>query len=159
MTAAAFPPLLRARAFLRRLPCKPLLVLTVLCLTLKEQYPFSHFPMYSSFTNRTYYVYLADGADQPLPTVTTVGVSTPTLKKIYDREVRRALRDWQVRRQELTAEQKQQIGGPILERLRSSATAQQVGEAFPEVLRLYQVDIELTGGEFQKRRTLIAEVR
>lgn len=134
-----------------------MLVLTFACLVVKEQYPFSNFPMYASFTNRTYYVYLADGADQPLPSVPSVGMTTPTLKKVYDGEVRRTLRRLSIRRQDLTPEQKQAIGAPILRRLRNSpppGTAQ-----LPEVLRLYQVDIQLRDGRFEKRRTLIAEER
>ena len=143
--------------FVRRLSFKPMLVLTFACLVLKEQYPFSNFPMYASFTDRTYYVYLADGADQPLPSVPVVGMSTPTLKKVYDGEVRRTLRRLRIRRQDLTAEQKQAIGAPILTRLRNSSPR---GTAsLPEVLRLYQVDIQLRDGHFEKRRTLIAEER
>ena len=146
-----------AAGWIQRSKTLPLLLLTTACLVIGEQYPFSNFPMYSSFTDRTYYVYLADGADQPVPSVPLVGMSTPTLKKVYDGEVRRALRRLKVRRQNLTAEQKQAIGAPILSRLRSSAPAGD--ERLPEVLRLYQVDIELHDGRFEKRRTLIAEER
>lgn len=146
-----------AAHWIARSGIQPLLLLTAACLLIGEQYPFSNFPMYSSFTDRTYYVYLADGADQPQPSVPLVGMSTPTLKKVYDGEVRRALRQLKVRRQDLTVEQKQAIGAPILSRLRNSAPT---GPAvLPEVLRLYQVDIELRDGRFEKRQTLIAEER
>jgi len=155
---AALPPLPRVAASLRQLPCKPLLVLTFLCLALKEQYPFSNFPMYSTFENKTYYVHLADGADQPVPTAEALGLATSTLKKIYDGEVRRELRRLQVRREHLTAEQKQAIGGPVLARLKK-ASAAQGAVGIPEVLRLYQVDIALAGGRFEKRRSFIAELR
>lgn len=146
-----------ATQFVVRTECQLLVGLTVACLIVGEQYPFSNFPMYASFTDRTYYVYLADGADQPLPSVPLAGMSTPTLKKVYDGEVRRTLRRLNVRRHDLTAEQKQAIGAPILSRLRNSAPAPD--EGLPEVLRLYQVDIKLRDGRFEKRRTLIAEER
>ena len=151
--------LITAVRSLARARCGLLIGLTVACLVIKEQYPFSNFPMYSSFTNRTYYVHLADGNDQPLPSIPTIGMSTPTLKKVYDGEVRRQTRQLQIRRQQLTPEQKQAIGGPILERLKNTANAHAPGQPIPDVLRLYQVDIELTDGRFEKRRTLIAELR
>ncbi len=43
-----------------------LLTFTVLCLIIGEQYPFSSFPMYSSFSHDTYYIYLADQFDRPI---------------------------------------------------------------------------------------------
>lgn len=73
-----------ALAWLRRSRCKCLLVMTLLCLGLRENYPFSHFPMYSSFSTRTYYLYLVDAAGQPLRTG-EFGLSTSGLKKIFDR--------------------------------------------------------------------------
>ncbi len=63
-------------------------LLTLICLVVEEQYPFSNFPMYSSFGDRTYYIYLADGAGQPLATKPTAGMTTPTLKKVFDGELR-----------------------------------------------------------------------
>ena len=36
-----------------------MVVLTAFSLILKENYPFSHLPMYSSFSNYTYYVYIS----------------------------------------------------------------------------------------------------
>ncbi|MEP6955701.1 MAG: hypothetical protein ABI883_02660 [Chthoniobacterales bacterium] len=152
------PPLpLRLRTFLRWLPCKPLLCLTCACLLLEEQYPFSNFPMYSSFHNETYYVYLANGADEPLPTLTLFGKTTPTLKKIYDGEMRLHMRRLHRRRKELTTEEKRTIGSLVLRRLKASAAP--LGSTFPDVLRLYDVQIELVGGQVERRRNLVAELR
>lgn len=65
--------------------------LTVLCLVLQENYPFSNFPMYSSFAKNSYYVYLADGNGQPLAT-TRFGLTTPGMKKIYESRRRAAIK-------------------------------------------------------------------
>lgn len=73
-----------ARIWLRRTRCKWLLVITVLCLALRENYPFSNFPMYSSFSHRTYYVYLTDARGDPIKT-RQFGLSSSALKKIFDR--------------------------------------------------------------------------
>ncbi|HEY2712446.1 MAG TPA: hypothetical protein VGI60_08025 [Chthoniobacterales bacterium] len=79
--------------WLRTTRCKWLLLVTVLCLVLRENYPFSHFPMYSSFSNETYFLYLTDAAGQPIAT-TRLGLSSSTLKKIFDRQRRSNLRKY-----------------------------------------------------------------
>jgi hypothetical protein len=72
-----------ARAWLRRTRCKWLLVMTLLCLALRENYPFSNFPMYSSFDNRTYFIYLTDAQGKGIKT-RQFGLSSSGLKKIFD---------------------------------------------------------------------------
>ncbi len=79
--------------WLRSTRCKWLLLVTVLCLVLRENYPFSHFPMYSSFSNETYFLYLTDAAGQPIAT-SRFGLSSSTLKKIFDRQRRSNLKNY-----------------------------------------------------------------
>ncbi|MEO5718034.1 MAG: hypothetical protein ABIR29_05620 [Chthoniobacterales bacterium] len=74
----------------RRTRCKWLLIMTGLCLLLRENYPFSNFPMYSSFSHRTYYLYLTDARDTPLQT-RKFGLSSSAMKKIFDRYRRQEL--------------------------------------------------------------------
>jgi hypothetical protein len=57
--------------------------MTLLCLVLRESYPFSNFPMYSSFSSQTYYLYLTDAKGQALMT-RKFGFSSSGLKKIFD---------------------------------------------------------------------------
>lgn len=78
------------RAWLQRTRCKWLLVMTLLCLVLRENYPFSNFPMYSSFNNRTYYLHLTDAQGKAIKT-RLFGLSSSGLKKIFDRYRRREL--------------------------------------------------------------------
>ena len=35
-------------------------------LVIKENYPFSHFPMYSRNSEKTYVIYITDGKDRPI---------------------------------------------------------------------------------------------
>ncbi|MDQ3119972.1 MAG: hypothetical protein M3Q89_10465 [Verrucomicrobiota bacterium] len=150
---------LRVLDFLRRIPGRPLLLITAVCLLLREEFPFSHFPMYSSFGRSTYYVYLTNGADQPLPTVTTLGVSTPTLKKIYESEVRREMeRIPRASRKSLSLEQRRPAGERVLQRLLNSPRVQQSGNVLSAGLRLYEMRITLERREFQRRKELIAEL-
>ncbi len=86
-----FGPLLTsARGWWQRTRCQWLLIMALLCLGLRENYPFSHFPMYSSFAHRTYLIYLSDRQGEPVRTK-EFGLSSSTLKKIFDRGRRREL--------------------------------------------------------------------
>jgi hypothetical protein len=59
----------------------------VLGLTIKENFPFSHWPMYSNFTRQADYVYVVDGNGQPLAT-RSFAESAPRLRKQFERERR-----------------------------------------------------------------------
>lgn len=47
-------------------------------------YPFSKFPMYSSFPDHTNLFYLTDGNDQVLPTLDIVGIDGPRFKQVIE---------------------------------------------------------------------------
>lgn len=68
---------------LRAFPLKTLVAVMGLCFILLEEFPFSHFPMYSSFSNYTYYVYVADAKGDPIALESITSVRTSKLKKIY----------------------------------------------------------------------------
>ena len=81
-------------SWLQATRCKWLLVVVLFCLVLQENYPFSHFPMYSSFANYTYLIYLADAQGRPIATP-RFGLSSSALKKIFDRYRRVALKKFE----------------------------------------------------------------
>jgi hypothetical protein len=70
-------------AWIRHTGCRCLLVMVLLCLVLRENYPFSNFPMYSSSGRHAYYLYLTDEDGRALKT-RQFGLSNSTLKKIFD---------------------------------------------------------------------------
>ncbi len=134
-----------------------MLTLTAACLVIGEQFPFSDFPMYSSFRRTTYYVYLADEAARPLPTIDTVGMMTPMLMKLYDTELRREITRLKSSRLSMSTEQKRPVGERTLKRLK--ATRERNGGAPVGPLRLYEVNISIVESQLNKRTDLIAEVR
>src|SRR5690242_2670978 len=77
-----------ALALVRRYRC--LVVMVLLGLILRENYPFSSFPMYSTFSHRTYFIYLSDSGGAPRRT-RDLGVPASGLKKIFDRYRREEL--------------------------------------------------------------------
>ena len=142
----------------RHCRCAPLLLLTVACLGIGEQFPFSNFPMYSSFGRDTYYVYLADGTGQPLPTIAAAGITTPILKKMYDAELQRELKRLRTQRRRLRVEQKAPVGARVLEALVKSAPSLTAVPQRPPGVRLYEVNISVEQGQFNRRTELIAEM-
>ena len=66
--------------------CKhPASILVWFCLfslVVKEQYPFSHYPMYSGWSNRTHYFYIED-ENGPIKSKLVFRVSVPRTKKLY----------------------------------------------------------------------------
>ena len=77
-------------AWIRQTRYQCLLVMVLLCLVLRENYPFSNFPMYSSSARHTYFLYLTDADGRSLKT-RQFGLSNSTLKKIFDRYRRKEL--------------------------------------------------------------------
>jgi len=73
----------------RRFGC--LVVMTLLCLWLRENYPFSNFPMFSSFNGHAYLVYLTDAQGTAVSS-TRFGLQTSALKKIFDTRLRAELK-------------------------------------------------------------------
>ncbi len=67
-----------------------LLGMILLGLILRENYPFSNFPMYSSFSRRTYFIYLANADGEAIRT-RDLKLSNSGLKKIFDRYRREEL--------------------------------------------------------------------
>ena len=159
MAAKIIQLLRQLGAVIVRMQIGPLLAFTVACLAIGEQFPFSDFPMYSSFQRDTYYVYLADESGQPLPTLSTLGMTTPILKKHYDREVQREVRRLRTRRRLMSAQQKAPAGERILRALKPLAERHGTSDAARRrTLRLYEVNIYADGGAFSRRTDLIAEL-
>lgn len=71
----------------RRFPIKAMVLISALCLALQEEYPFSHFPMYSSFSDYSYYVYVTDRSGEPIALEKLMSIRTSKLKKFYQSQL------------------------------------------------------------------------
>jgi hypothetical protein len=63
----------------------------VLGLLIKENFPFSHWPMYSNFSPSTAYVYVVNGAGAPLA-ISTFFETAPRLRRQFEREWKTGLK-------------------------------------------------------------------
>ena len=124
-------------------------------------FPFSNFPMYGDFPDRTHYVYLADGTGAPLPLHDLFGYRTTFLKRIYSSKVRRQVEkmeqagekpEWHL----LTAEQLRPMGDETLRWLVSNKRKKAPS---PAELQLIHVDVELRDGKLVKHSMVVGKFR
>ena len=124
-----------------------------------EWYPFSNFPMYSSFEDFTYYVFVTDLHDKPIALSAVFGASTSNVKKAYDRKLTNSKKasGSKLRRTDLPLEIRSVAAREVLTLLAANAAKQ------PEVralggLRLHQVDIGFSDGAMTKKTAAVGEI-
>lgn len=127
--------------------------LTLGNLLLKENFPFSHYPMYARHHPTNHYFFLTDEREEPIP-VREFRVGAGTLRKIFNAETRR-MRGKGRTIGDLTTEQLAGAGRRTLELLvgASSRTASR-----HRVVRLHHVDLRYDGGAIRSKTTMIAEL-
>ena len=126
------------------------ILITLLCLVLKENFPFTHYPMYSNFEDQTYYVWLGDAEGNPIPVQTTTGLRLGRIKKVYNtglleaREIAGAEFGKKPRKRDLTPDQRRAPADTTLLWIYESSSdrAKAILRAAAP-LGLYQVDITI----------------
>ena len=133
-------------------PLTTLALFVAVSLVLKENYPFSHFPMYSSPTAPRAYYMVTDSGGQPLPISTLTGVTPPKIGKMH----------WRKSRERESAARKagaRQVGGDdeigreICAMLREQAARR--GQVLPQGIQLFRVEIQYHDGKITERRELL----
>ena len=117
------------------------------CWVFKDNYPFSHFPMYDQFPDHTYYVFVSDGRDRPIPLQTVAGTRTARFKKPYDKEIRDISLRLSKRKRELTVEERKPAAERALRRLYESSpehVQRKLQSLAP--LKMYHADIFMIDG-------------
>ena len=84
MDATCCQPL---RRFWARLPFPAMLVLVLALFFIREQFPFSNFPMYSNISEEADVTFVTDQNDTPLPMKALFKISSGTSKKMYKKEL------------------------------------------------------------------------
>lgn len=139
----------------------PFWLVTALCLHFKENYPFSDFPMYSTFTDHTFYVYVADGDGNPIPVQDITYVRVSKLKRIYDTGLKAARDAADKRKRDLTVEERAPSALETLEWLYASTrpAAQEILRRDYGTIQLYHVDVTVEAGEtVESVPALVAEL-
>lgn len=156
LLAIAFALLFFDRGF----PVKVCVGLVIISFAARENYPFSHYPMYDRFTDHTFYVYIADGEGDPLPIQTLTGTRTSRIKKPYDKALDVVRKEQDKRKRELTPAECRAAGEAALLKLYEDATEsgrEKLTARSP--IRLYHVNVFARDGKIDKQPpALIAEL-
>lgn len=125
-----------------------LIALPVFCalsLWLRENYPFSHFPMYGNPTPVSQYYHLADGDGKPLPIATLTGKTAPKLGKMLRTYRDERLKAIKPKVKELPKEDWAAICQKVLDYLRQQAAVKHL--TLPAKMKIMSTEIRYQGGQ------------
>jgi hypothetical protein len=132
-------------------PLTTLVIFVAGSLFLKETYPFSHFPMFSSPTAPRAYYMVTDSAGQPLPIAKLTGVTPPKIGKMHWRKSRQAEREAEAAGE--NAGRNDEVGREICTMLRDQAARR--GQALPPGIQLFRVEIQYNDGKLKETKELL----
>lgn len=141
---------------LRRHAIFPVFVYIVLSMILKENYPFSHFPMYSNpSTKPLSYFYLADGEGDPVRLLYHTGLTPSRLTKRLGNEKTKYEKKGGLSEEEIVAK----AGIDVLTFIRKLNAKRIKSRPLPEKIQLVQMRISLDGSDegFSEERIYVAE--
>lgn len=142
-------------SFVKISPLTTLAIYTILSLVIKENYPFSNYPMYSNPSPERPYYTIADGDGKPLPIQTKTGITCPKIGKIYRKKAEELGEKLDVNAKELKPEQVQAIGMEIFTQLRTEAA--KLKQPMPERLQLVRTYISYKDGKVIETPNVIAQ--
>ena len=128
-----------AVAVWRGVPCWEVVGVVLLLFVVGEWYPFSNFPMYSKLGEEVELIYLTDEGDRPLPMDEVVRTGSGTVKKMYERELKRVGGEGGVA-------ERARAGGAVLETLMGRLRRRVLPTGVVGV-RLYRREVALVEGK------------
>ncbi len=97
-----------------RIPFPAMTLLVLALYLIREEFPFSNFPMYSNISEEADVVFVTDQNDNPLPMKALFKTSSATSKKMYKKELAELANPHGRDSDHATAEERRQAGGEIL---------------------------------------------
>jgi hypothetical protein len=137
----------------------PMFVAIAVCHAVGEFYPFSSFPMYSKFDDRTYLAFLRSADGEDLPTKPTVKMVSSQLKKRYGDELDELKDKYEGSHFDWTAEQKREAGEKTLKYLKEIYAPKAFARGKLDGLRLIDVRITIENGKLVKREEEVAQLK
>jgi hypothetical protein len=150
---------------LRRHPIFPLLLLLPITQMVRDQYPFSHYPMYSNPSPAPLsFVYLADAEGKPLPVLWHTGVTSSQVAKKFGRENGR-LKELEIklakkekRSPRLEPEVRPEAANEVLQFLRQQSQGRAKDRQLNGVISLMFITISAHGDRFDETHQLISKL-
>jgi hypothetical protein len=137
-------------------PLTALVIFVILCLIVKENFPFSNFPMYARPGAERGYFVVTDGDGQPIPVGNLTGVTASQVGKAYRKKSKEFGRKTNPLSTQSRTDRDRIVGGEIFQMLREQAAKRE--KNLPEKLQLHLVEIRFDDGEIKEnKRVLFAE--
>ena len=142
---------------LRRHPIFPVLVFIVLAQVIRDNYPFTHYSMYSRPTSEPIsYYYIADGNGQPLKLMWHTGLTSSRLAKYVGFKKGKFQKDKSLTEPEILSK----ATAEALAYVRSQ-NRKRKSRPLPDSMQLVQVTVSVDSGEagFSETKKVVAEVK
>ncbi|MEZ5328605.1 MAG: hypothetical protein R3F19_26470 [Verrucomicrobiales bacterium] len=134
-----------------------MLIAVVISLVIRENYPFSHNPMYSKFDAYTYFLHVTDENDNVLFFREEFGDSAIKLKKIFSKNFNKLRKDPAT--SGLTREEHWRIAGErTLEQYHRNRKPKKDPPTPYKTLKLVRTDIKLGKGKVDEQIAIIAQI-
>ena len=137
----------RLRALWSRVPFRHMTALVIALFVIKEQFPFSNFPMYSNFDTEADVIFVTDQNDQPLPMDRVFKTGSAATKKTWKGEVALLVNPGKRDTNDATAAERAEAGRTVLAALVKRMRAKEI-PAGTTSLRLYLRTFALDGDVF-----------
>lgn len=136
-------------------PLTALLLFCVVSRSLEENYPFSHYPMYSDPSDTRPYFSVTDGQGNPIPIATKTGVTAPKIGKIYRKKADDRGKKLGVDDKKLPHAEVQAIGMEMFHYLREEAAERK--QTMPDKLQLRRTEISYENGQIVETSEIFAQ--
>lgn len=152
---------------LRKHPIFPLLCLIPLTQAVRDEYPISHYPMYSQPTSRELrFQYVTGADDQPLPITWHTGITPSQVGKQYSRfkanlikaEEKKTGQDLEDLTGELETRIKDEAGTRTLKFLRDLSLQRNSDRHLAGAIKLYEVTLGFGDGHFTESQKVVAQL-
>ncbi len=153
-------------ARLRRHPVFPLILFVLACQIIRDNYPFSHYPMYSRPSTKPLpFQYLADANGKPLPVVWHTGFTPSRVGKkfgthkqeLHDAELKAAKRENREPRPEV--EFKAESARLVLAFLREQSLKRKKHRQLPEDIQLRESTVWVEDGKLVRTDAVVGTLQ
>lgn len=127
----------------------------VISLVIKENYPFSNYPMYSDPDPFAHVYFLADQAGKPLPLYEMAFVTSPNLGKILRKRQQDRAKALKISVKDLSPEDQSAIGKDLVAYLRSQSAYLTKSDKLPKAVKIMRTTIQFENGEVVERSEVL----
>ena len=157
MSSAALPgPVKTALEWIGKIPFLSVILLAILLQIMRENYPFSHLPMYSGLTEDVDYYFVTDSKGKPLPHGHYFGFSTSKTKKMFNTRLRKISKGGNT--DSATPAQIEEAGKETLAYLMAHINEDRRAQVEKSGLQLQRVTVARKGEHLVKTPSVVAEI-